>query len=103
MRKSAWLRWSARLLILLVATTVALKVGDLVVGGLRDTQRRHLLRLPANANVRHQSTEFDYQFVTNSLGLRGPERPLAKPAGARRAVVLGDSLVAGYGVANEEV
>jgi lysophospholipase L1-like esterase len=95
--------WLARLLVLLAATTVALKVGDLALGWLRNTEQRHLLRLPANASFRHQSTEFDYTYTANSLGLRGPERPLAKPAGTRRIAVIGDSQVAGFGVADEEV
>lgn len=96
-------RWLARLVLLGVATAASLKVGDVAVGWALQTQKRHLLRLPTNANYRHQSTEFDYQFVTNSLGLRGPERPFAKPAGTRRVVVIGDSTVAGYGVANDDV
>jgi len=96
-------RWLAKLLVLCVTTIVALKVGDLALGTLRGTQQRHLLRLPANASYRHQSTEFDYTFTANSLGLRGPERPLAKPPGARRIAVIGDSFVAGYGVADDEV
>jgi putative peptidoglycan lipid II flippase len=96
-------RWVGRLLILGVTTVLALKAGDLAVGWLRNTQQRHLLRLPASANFRHQSTEFDYTFTANSLGLRGPERPFAKPVGTRRIAVIGDSFVAGYGVANEEV
>jgi lysophospholipase L1-like esterase len=39
---------------------------------------------------------------TNSLGFRGPERPLAKPPGAFRIVVIGDSLTMGEGVLAEE-
>jgi lysophospholipase L1-like esterase len=37
-------------------------------------------------------------FSTNSLGLRGPETPRAKPAGRFRIVVLGGSTAWGYGV-----
>jgi lysophospholipase L1-like esterase len=95
--------WLARLAIALVATVLALKVGDLAVGGLLHTRQRHLLRLPAGARQHHQSTEFDYTFLANSLGLRGPERPYAKPPGTRRIVVVGDSFVAGYGVADDAV
>jgi putative peptidoglycan lipid II flippase len=95
--------WLARLLVVTLTTIVALKVGDLTVGWLRNTQQRHLLRLPVNANFRHQSTEFDYTFNANSLGLRGPERPIAKPPGTRRVELIGDSFVAGYGVANDDV
>jgi lysophospholipase L1-like esterase len=96
-------RWLARLLVMAAATILALKAGDLALGWMNQTPQRHLLRLPARASVRHQSTEFDYRFTTNSLGLRGPERPLAKPAGTRRIAVIGDSFVAGYGVADDEV
>jgi lysophospholipase L1-like esterase len=96
-------RWLARLLVLGVTTVVALKVGDLALGALRGTQQRHLLRLPVNADYRHQSTEFDYTFTANSLGLRGPERSFLKPPGTRRIAVIGDSFVAGYGVADDEV
>jgi len=38
----------------------------------------------------------------NSLGIRGPERALAKPAGARRVIVLGDSFVVALEVPYEE-
>jgi len=96
-------RWLAKLLVLVVATIVSLKLGDVALGWIRNTQERHLLRLPANASYRHQSAEFDYTFSANSLGLRGPERTLAKPAGTRRIAVIGDSFVAGYGVADDAV
>ncbi len=35
---------------------------------------------------------------TNSLGFRAPERPLAKPPGVRRVVLMGDSITFGTGV-----
>lgn len=38
-----------------------------------------------------RGTEFVTTVCYNSLGLRGPERPLEKPSGVRRVVVLGDS------------
>jgi hypothetical protein len=38
----------------------------------------------------------------NSLGFRGPELPARKPAGAWRAAVLGDSVVFGQGVREED-
>jgi len=96
-------KWLARLLLLVVATIVALKVGDLALGLLRNTQQRHLLRLPVNAHYRHTSTEFDYTFNANSLGFRGPERSYTKFGDVRRIEVIGDSFVAGYGVADDAV
>jgi lysophospholipase L1-like esterase len=38
----------------------------------------------------------------NALGMRGPEVPAAKAPGERRALVLGDSFVFGYGVSESE-
>lgn len=38
-----------------------------------------------------RTSEFTSHVAINSLGLRGPERPYAKPAGVRRVLVLGDS------------
>ncbi|MBI3464173.1 MAG: hypothetical protein HY000_14120 [Planctomycetes bacterium] len=102
-RSTHWRLWSARVVILLITGMAAMKLADIGLGYARNTFERHLLRLPANVEVRHRSAEFDYTFRTNSLGLRGPELPLDKPAGVRRIVVLGDSFVAGWGVADEEV
>ena len=45
---------------------------------------------------------FDVRVRHNSRGLRGPERAFAKPAGVRRVVLLGDSMVWGQGVADDE-
>jgi lysophospholipase L1-like esterase len=41
---------------------------------------------------------FGASFATNSQGLRGPERSVARQAGVRRIVVLGDSFAWGHGV-----
>ncbi|MBI1795417.1 MAG: SGNH/GDSL hydrolase family protein [Candidatus Eisenbacteria bacterium] len=44
----------------------------------------------------------DYPKATvNSHGLRDPERPFAKPAGAFRMLTLGDSFMFGHGVADD--
>ena len=40
--------------------------------------------------------------VVNALGLRGPVPPLAKPAGTRRILYVGDSTAFGFGVADDE-
>lgn len=95
--------WLARLLVLLVTTIAALKISDVAVGWFKNTRARHLLRLPVNASFQHRSTEYDYTFTANAFGLRGPQRPWTKPQGTRRIVVLGDSFVAGFGVAENEV
>lgn len=91
-------RWLARFALLGIATLVALKLGDLAVGLMLNSQQRHLLRLPINAQARHVSSEYDIAFSTNARGLRGPERPLAKPPGTKRVAVIGDSFVAAYEV-----
>lgn len=49
-----------------------------------------------------KSIEFDYQFSTNSLGLRYPEIPLDKPPGEMRILLLGDSFTEGVGVQASE-
>lgn len=92
-----------RLALMVVVLVLAAKPADLLLGRLAGTSRRHLLRLDANAAVRHQSAEFDYVFHTNQLGFRGTPVPEAKPAGRQRLVVLGDSFVAGVGVADDDV
>jgi lysophospholipase L1-like esterase len=43
------------------------------------------------------------ETTINSLGLRGPELPEAKPADELRLMSLGDSTVYGYGVAEREI
>ena len=92
-----------KLVLAVVVGVVVLKPADLLLGWLADTHTRHLLRIDPYANARHRSAEFDYQFHTNALGLRGPDRPLGKAPGTRRLVVVGDSFVAGVGVDYEHV
>ena len=42
------------------------------------------------------------RYQINSLGFRGPEPPIAKPVGESRILWLGDSLVFGIGVNNDQ-
>jgi lysophospholipase L1-like esterase len=78
-------------------------VADIVVGHLAETPQRHLLRLAPGSRLHHKSREFDYDFVANRLGLRGADVPFQKPPGTFRIVIIGDSFVAGYGVADENL
>lgn len=46
----------------------------------------------------HKTLEFNAAYAINSVGLRNEEIPLAKPAGTRRILMLGDSFTEGNGV-----
>lgn len=92
-----------RVLLALAATLATLKLADVAVGQFANSRSRHLLRLAPGAHVRHKSNEFDYVFQANKLGLRGPDVAFQKPPGTVRIVLLGDSFVAGYGVAEEHL
>lgn len=50
----------------------------------------------------YQGMNLGAQVRHNALGLRGPDRPLHKPAGLHRVVVLGDSSIYGHGVAEQD-
>ncbi|MDB5392446.1 MAG: rane protein of unknown function [Planctomycetaceae bacterium] len=91
-----------RLALFLFVFVIALKCIDVLWGVINHTPQRYLLPLYPNFRQRHVSSEFDYEFRTNSLGLRGPEIALEKPSRTFRIVVLGDSFVAGNGVAEAE-
>lgn len=48
--------------------------------------------------------DYDVRVTTNPTGMRGPrEYPVARPAGGRRVLLLGDSFTFGYGVEDGEV
>lgn len=96
-------RLAAKFAFSLVVALIALKIGDVLLGRFANTSQRHWLRLTPNAAARHVSTEFDYVYHTNALGLRGRDIPFEKPAGTRRIVLVGDSFVAGQGVRDEAV
>jgi hypothetical protein len=57
---------------------------------------------PPNAEAWLHRPEYDVLLKFNSKGLRGPERPYQKPAGAFRALLLGDSFTDGYTVSEEK-
>jgi lysophospholipase L1-like esterase len=92
-------RWLLpRLTLFVVVFVIALKVIDLVWGAAFHSPQRYLLHLTPNFRQRHTSSEFDYEFRTNALGLRGPNIPFKKPVDTFRIALLGDSFVAGNGV-----
>ena len=51
-----------------------------------------------NAQGRYTTDEYSIYLQYNSHGIRGSERPYAKPGGTIRIVVVGDSFVEGYSV-----
>ena len=50
-----------------------------------------------------QAATHGKKLTINSKGLRGREQPYEKPLGVTRILVLGDSYIWGYGVADDEV
>lgn len=52
-------------------------------------------RLRPGLEARVRSGTGEMEMVINSHGMRGPERPKAKPPGVRRVLVLGDSFTCG--------
>ena len=56
---------------------------------------------PRGARGVIERPEYTVELEINHLGLRGPERGHAKPPGVKRVLLLGDSFVEGYTVAEE--
>jgi lysophospholipase L1-like esterase len=56
---------------------------------------------PPGASAWLHRSEYSVKLEVNSRGLRGPDRPYAKPAGVVRTLLLGDSFTEGYAVAEE--
>jgi lysophospholipase L1-like esterase len=60
---------------------------------------------PPGQELHDAQTHWDLTYATNSLGLRGPDRPFARPEGATdllRVVAIGDSMAFGQGVELED-
>lgn len=60
------------------------------------------LALPPRQTVEYETPDFQFVSQTNSLGFRGREMALAKPEGAQRIVVIGNSFAYGWGVNNNQ-
>ncbi|MBN2492341.1 MAG: SGNH/GDSL hydrolase family protein [Planctomycetes bacterium] len=104
-------RWPAGVLKSLAGVALALVFFELTLAllwpqeretPLFDTTEALPLVLRKNLDGRHVSREFSVRYRTNSHRLRDPERPLGRPAGVRRILVLGDSLTFGSGVNDED-
>ncbi len=62
-----------------------------------------ILSFELKANYRHDDPDFIQSYArTNAHGQRDRERSLEKPPGVRRVLLLGDSVVEGYGLREEE-
>ena len=79
---------------LLTRTSPSLLVADPVVG------KRFLPGFASRVFVPECDCEVDVRF--NRDGLRGPDRPQAKPQGVRRIALVGDSMVAAVATAEEQ-
>jgi hypothetical protein len=98
-------------LLSLAAAASVLEVGSRLwvrpLQGAPGTVREPLLRFdpalgwskPPGAEATLQRAEYRTSLRVNSQGLRGPERPVEKPPGVRRVLLLGDSFAEGYTVA----
>jgi len=60
--------------------------------------------LSENLDTQHiaLTREFSAHYTTNSLGYRGPEFTIAKPANTYRILMLGDSITFGWGVEDDQ-
>jgi len=103
-------------MLLLGSTVVGLAIGEIAIrlsGRAPDiipigvSSDRHVYRRSTNPILSYEfkpgfrSTEKDLPFdyrVINSHGFRDVERQYAKPPGTQRVVLLGDSVVVGYGI-----
>jgi lysophospholipase L1-like esterase len=103
-------RWRTRVLALVVSTFLALLLAEVAVRALVGTplaERLPILRVRANPHrgwemmPSEEHYTYQHRVHVNALGLRGSEIG-AKAQGERRVLCLGDSLIYGQGVADDE-
>ena len=99
-RQSSGVRLGARLALSAATLIVTMVVVDRVVGRIVPPVPPIPVSHPPNFVERRTTIEFDYEFRTNSMGLRYRELPFAKADREFRLIVVGDSMTEGYGVAD---
>ncbi len=108
-------RWRTIMRTGVLATTSIIVALLLLEGIVRIIEPREVMRyffMQSDSLVHHsflpgatghyKTTEFDVVYRINSHGLRDRERPLAKPPGTGRIMMLGDSFTEGDGVEGNE-
>lgn len=88
---------NASLLVVSVLVSVSLVELALSVGGF-PTERGLRITHPPDFHETRRHLEYEYDFITNSLGLRNVEISEDKPSGVYRILLAGDSFVEGIGV-----
>lgn len=90
-------------LIALISILISMLVADQVLAllGYPSEYTRRSVH-PPNYLQHIKNIEFEYEFRTNSQGLRYREIPLEKPPNTYRVFVAGDSFVEGVGVQEDE-
>jgi lysophospholipase L1-like esterase len=89
----------AKNLLLAGACTVLVLVASEAL--LRAFYRDPVRTFPRHTSARTKTAEYDVEMATNAEGFRDVEHERTKPAGVYRIAVIGDSFVAGSGVAFE--
>ena len=108
--------WLLRILVALISIVAALSIGEVAVRTLNaapplkqialdgdDTVYRRstnpILGFELKANYRDENANLKRSYPrTNAHGQRDIERTIAKPAGVKRVILLGDSVVEGFGI-----
>ena len=90
-------------LLIIVTIIVTLFMFELGLSILRfPTELSIQIAHPPNYHETRIHIEFQYDFKTNSQGLRYREIPLQKPDDVKRIFIIGDSFTEGYGVEAED-